>query len=255
MAKAKKKCEKCSKELSFLQICKLNGSIYCENCFKELKKAGKGKKNNKEKSENSGEEGSEDEVDSNENKVDKPKKEKKSKKSSKAKKVGKKSKKIKKEKKSKKKYIVAICALGGLILLVRASELNIPFLPQIQDPSGKTQTMSLIQALILMLGAGVIYILSKVEEYFKIQEQMIDSKINSMLENIKTEGIADKKSDDELISIKDKDDEIKLTNIEEINEEEEANDEIMMEEIEGEIDFEEELEEEILIIDEDDENF
>ncbi|MCT4660447.1 MAG: hypothetical protein N4A40_01200 [Tissierellales bacterium] len=252
MAKAKKKCEKCSKELSFLQICKLNGSIYCENCFKEVKKAGKGKKNSKEESENSGEKVSESETDRNENKVDKSKKVKKSKKSSKAKKSVKKS---KKEKKSKKKYIVAICVLGGLILLVRASDLNVPFLPQIQDSSGKTQTMSLIQALILMLGAGVIYILSKVEEYFKIQEQMIDSKINLMLENIKTESIVDKKSDDELISIKDKDDEIKLTDVEEINEAEDVNDEIMMEEIEGEIDFEEELEEEILIIDEDDENF
>lgn len=231
MAKQKKKCEKCSKELSFLEICKHEGKIYCEKCLKDIKPAGKNKKDKKDKK-------------------SKSKDDKTDKKSKKTKRDKSKKNKNQVNKKSNKKIIAAILLVFSALLLVRGLNIDLKILPTIQDAKEDKFIMVLMEALILLILAGMFYIAAKIEDGFKSNQNMLIAEIekiknqqnellnDSMSEATIVENIALKEDGEEIVKEDD------IMSIEELTDDE----------MELELLYETE-EEEIVIIDEDDELF
>lgn len=231
MAKQKKKCEKCSKELSFLEICKHEGKIYCEKCLKDIKPAGKNKKDKKDKK-------------------SKSKDDKTDKKSKKTK--GNKFKKNKNQinKKSNKKIIAAILLVCSALLVVRGLNIDLKILPTIQDAKEDKFIMVLMEALILLILAGMFYIVAKIEDGFKSNQNMLIAEIEK-IKNQQNELLNDSMSEAKIVeNIALKEDGEEIVKEDDIMSIEELTDDEMELEL-----LDETEEEEIVIIDEDDELF
>lgn len=269
LAKEKKKCAKCSKEISFLETCTLDGAVYCEACFKSVKaekkalKKGKGK-GKAEKPAAEGEEASASE-ESKEAPVEtkaaaNPAKEKKTKAIKPKTKSNKKGFSLKS--KFSMKWIAAILYLGALYLIYKSivvTNIQSVDLTVTENVGMLTKNMIvLLEGLVVIILASMVYIMARVNEQLEKNQADLIQK----LEHIAQSGIQVSKAPAESLTFADLDAQLnaELENYEKEKVELKGGQEDNFDFVDsGEIEFEdtddffeEKENEEIIIIEEDD---
>lgn len=250
MAKEKKKCKKCSKELSLLDTCKLDGEVYCEKCFKIVKGEKKGKAKTKAEPKEPKEVKDDEQSEEKAKKKTKPAKLPKPTKNSKAKSK-------KKITKINLKWISAILYIAALYLIymsiVKTDIVNLDF--KISENIGiATKGIAmLLEGVVLIVIASMVYIMGNINEQLKKNQEIITKQLKEILASGSNVAQSNISSEDLDAMLKKELDSLELENIEIKPGQEDF---IIDESEELDFDLEEDFsEEEIIIIDEDDERF